>query len=110
MAAKAPEVLAFFTTGDPRPSKGVPAAAPAAAKLSNTDRFHNRADSLASSGRVHGVNDISGAIAVIKALPTDLKLAKVFFVGTGLMTVTFFTATRATIRMWILRRTPNRRS
>ena len=82
-AAKPPEVVAFFTTGDPRQSKGLPASAPKAAKLTNTERFQKRADSLASAGRVHGVNDVQAAIDVIKALPADLKLAKVFLVGHG---------------------------
>jgi hypothetical protein len=77
------ETLAFFTTNDSRPSKGIPAGAPAAAKLSSTERYKKRAESLATAGRVHGVDSIQDATAVLKALPADVKLVKVFFVGHG---------------------------
>jgi hypothetical protein len=77
------EVLAFFTTNDSRPSRGVPANAPSAAKLSSSVRYQRRAESLATAGRVHGVDSITAAIAVLKALPADVKLSKVFFVGHG---------------------------
>jgi hypothetical protein len=78
-----PDGLAFFTTGDTRPSRGVPASAPAAAKLSSTERYKKRAESLVTAARVHGVASISEATAVLKALPADVKITKVFFVGHG---------------------------
>ena len=77
------ETLAFFTTNDSRPSRGIPASAPAAAKLSSTERYQKRAESLATAGRIHGVDLIQAATAVLKALPPDVKLVKVFFVGHG---------------------------
>ena len=77
------QTLAFFTTNDSRPSKGIPASAPAAAKLSSTERYQKRAESLATAGRIHGVDSIQAATAVLKALPADVKLEKVFFVGHG---------------------------
>ena len=46
-----PDGLAFFTTGDTRRSRGVPANAPAAAKLSSTERYKKRAESLVTAAR-----------------------------------------------------------
>lgn len=77
------EGLAFFTTGDTRRSRGVPANAPAAAKLNSTERYKKRAESLVTAARVHGVASISEAIAILKALPAEAKITKVFFVGHG---------------------------
>jgi len=82
-AAPVAEVLAFFTTNDPRPTKGLPANTPASARLTNTERFQKRADSVATKGRVHGVDTIQQATATLKALPANVKLVKVFFVGHG---------------------------
>jgi len=84
------EVLAFFTTNDSRPSLGVNVKAPPAAKLTSTERYKKRAESLATAGRIHGVDSVQAATAVLKALPADVKLEKVFFVGHGFNDGFFF--------------------
>jgi hypothetical protein len=77
------EGIAFFTTGDTRASRGVPATAPAAAKLNSSERYKKRAESLVTAARVHGVATILEATAVLQALAADVKITKVFFVGHG---------------------------
>ena len=46
------ESLAFFTTNDSRPSLGIGVKAPPAAKLTSTQRYQKRAESLATAGRI----------------------------------------------------------
>lgn len=84
------EALAFFTTNDSRPSLGIGVKAPAAAKLTSSERYQKRAESLATAGRIHGVDSVQAATAVLKALPSDVKLEKVFFVGHGFDNGFFF--------------------
>jgi len=88
-----PVVLAFYTTGDSRPSEGIPANAPAAAKLTNSQRYQIRAQALATSGQVYGVDGIANAVAAIQNLPNTLRLDKVYFVGHGFTNGYFFTGT-----------------
>ncbi len=80
-AGATPDTLAFFTTHDTRHS--FVASGPKAPKLTNTERFEKRANTLATAGNVHGVSNITEAINVLKALPTDVKFTRVFFVGHG---------------------------
>jgi len=81
-AGSPPPTLCYFTTGDTRPT--VVAPGPKAPKLTRTQRFEKRAESLASAGRVHGVASVQEATSVLKALPAEVKLVRVFFVGHGL--------------------------
>jgi hypothetical protein len=87
-AGNTPPTLTFFTTGDPRPTPNVTGRN--APHLTNTQRWKRRAENLASQGRVHGVADVEAATIVLKALPADLKLRRIFFVGHGFNEGYFF--------------------
>lgn len=80
-AVPSPKAIAFFTKGDGRASSG--AKHPKAPKLTRTGRFEKRAESLATSARVHGVQTVQEATAALQALPADLKLMRIYFVGHG---------------------------
>jgi len=76
------EVIAFFTTNDTRPSY-LPAYAPPAARLDNTKRFKARADKLASNNRVHGVDGVVAATAVVNAVDPNVRFSRVYLIGHG---------------------------
>jgi hypothetical protein len=73
--------LAFFTTGDTSAFQGT---------LGGTmsSWFRKRAQTLAS--KIFGVATVKAATATLKALPPDLKLTKVYFVGHGNSQLFFF--------------------
>jgi len=86
-AAPTSKVLAFYTTGDPRRPTITGRNAP---KVSMSEMWKRRAESLASKGRVYGVANIDKAIDVLKSLPKKEKFKKIFFVGHGFGNGYFF--------------------
>lgn len=81
LAVATPDTLAFFTTHDTRHT--FVASGRNAPRLTNTERFEKRANTLATAANVHGVSNINEAITIVKALPADTKFTRVFFVGHG---------------------------
>jgi len=82
-ATPPPVTIAFYTTGDTRQATGN--------SMSVSDAFKKRATLLASSpSYVFGVATASDATNTIRALPANLPIAKVYFVGHGNADVFFF--------------------